>query len=161
LVFASDRAFTLDSNIEAGASAHEEALDHFIGFKSDPELITGKPRLGYNDLGGTDGKLVTDKDSIFQQAVSCKILPEYSHRQRVTWQFGSPIVMVSQWIAVNCLSFAAVYGEISLSVSLQIQPPKSDTTLDWLLVDTGRHSPTVPLHLAWKTAIDGHQPHLL
>jgi len=161
LVLGGDGAFTLDSNVKPGASADKKALYHVIGLKSDSQLVTWKTRLGYDDLGGTDGKLVTDKDSTFQQAVSCKILPEYPHRQGVTWQFRFPIVIVSQWIAVNCLSYAAVYSEISLSVSFQIQPPKSDTTLDWLLVDTGRYSPTVPLHLSWKAAVDRHQPHVV
>ena len=142
----SDVALRLDCEVVARAAAGEEPLDHVAATEAKPQLVTGQPRLGDDELGGADAEAVADGHVLLErQPVDRQVLAEGSERQLVS-ELRPPEGVVLERVRVDRLRGAAVDGEIRLAVALEVQASERDATLDRCLEDRGRHLASVPAH---------------
>src|SRR6185437_10251452 len=164
VVACADLSLARDSEVETGAPALKKALDHSVGSESNAELVAGEPGLGDDDLGGAYLEAVADVDCVLSQPfASCALEREVFSKgavgQGMAGQFGLPVRVVLDGIAVDGLECSAVDGEVRLPVSVEIQGSEGDSARDGCLVDGRGHALAVPGDFARQSAMQGDELH--
>src|SRR5262249_48412408 len=91
LVPGADFALARHGEVEARASAGEEALHHIVHLKFDAEFVTRQPRLGHDDLRRAHRKPVADMDAVFREVPTSPKTRETRHpRTRKARVLGTP-----------------------------------------------------------------------
>ncbi len=64
-----------------------------------------------------------------------------------------PIMIRLDLVHKDGTMFASVSLQISLTVSVQIQPPGPALALHWIFPDSGMYGAALPLDVAWETDV--------
>jgi hypothetical protein len=75
-------------------------------------------------------------------------------------EFGSPIVIVLDWVAVNSFVRAAVHAEVYLSISIEIERPQDDAAFNGLLVDRCGYAFPVPHKFPRQSTVNRDEFHI-
>ena len=152
-------AFFDDGEIEAAGIAFDEALDHVVAVEADSDFIAGDARLRDHQEGGTDAQLIANMEGVFEQAFGGEIFAEGSPGEIGLRELFAPIGVVLGGIGVDGFVDAAVYGEIGLLVTTQVELLDFDGTFDRTLEDCRRNLSSLPEDDAGTSDIDRNEFH--
>jgi hypothetical protein len=104
-----------------------------------------------------DSVSVADAHGIIGQAFDREIFAELSVRLRVA-HVGSletllPITIRLDLVNKDSAMLASVSLQISLTVSVQIEPADATSPLHWIFPDSGVYGAALPLNIAWETDV--------
>jgi hypothetical protein len=88
-----------------------------------------------------------------RQSLDCKILSELAIGKVVSAELVLPITLRFNLIDKHCPLFAAMPRQISLAVSIDIEPSCHPSALNRRLPDGGRDGCSLPLDVAWQARI--------
>ena len=152
-------ALLQDCEVKAGKATREETFDDVITAELDAQLVAWHSRLRHHHLGRTHPEAVTNMDRVIQQPLNGDIFPEHCPGKLHVGKLLPPEMVVLGWIGVDCFIRAAVNGQIGLAVTVKVEPPYSDPSLNRLLEYSGRNRFPPPDHLAGEPDIDRDDAH--
>jgi hypothetical protein len=147
-------SFSKDSEIEAGAAAAQEPLDHIRPIEADTKLETRHPWLRHDEFCGPSAKSVSDVNSVFQQAFRGQVLSECSPWKVRAGKFVAPERVVLRRVSINRLIGPTVNGEIRLPVTQNVQSRNLNATRNRCLEYGRQNAFTSPLDFAWETRVN-------
>ena len=130
-----DHAFAFNGEVKSAAPAIEEAREDVIPHKLGGQLVARNARLADNNDGTTDLEPVSDVEIGFEETFGGEILSKHSPGQISGAKFLLPELIVLRRVGVDGFERASVYGEIRLTVPVEVQGAKLDWTGDGLLED--------------------------
>src|ERR1700756_5306228 len=94
-------------------------------------------------------------DAVFRirQSLDCKILSELAIGKVVSTELVFPITIRFDLVDKDCPVFAAMPRQISLAVSIDVEPSCNPSTLNRRLPDGGVDGFPLPLDVAWQAHI--------
>src|SRR5215475_8491926 len=116
--------------------------------ESYAEFVARHAWLRHLDHRAPDAKLIADVDGPFVQSLRGKVLAEYSVWQLRARKLCLPERIMFRRIDIHRLVPPAMNGEVSLLITIEIEPPKHEAADHRLFVDPGRHSSSMPPHRA-------------
>ena len=125
-----DFAFANDGQVEAGSAATEEAFDHVVPVEAHSQLVAGHSGLGDAELSRPHAKTIIDPEISFKKTFRREVLAERSPRQCCPWELAAPVLVVLGGVSVDGLVGAAVYGEVRLAISVEVELVNANWMLD-------------------------------
>jgi hypothetical protein len=98
---------------------------------------------------------VTDAHRIVGQSFDGEVLAELSEDEVGPLQLFLPMTIRLDLVDEDSPLFASMSAQVTLTVSLQIQPGDATAATDRILPDRGVHRATVPLDVARQSDIHG------
>jgi len=148
LIASADFPFAGDGEVEAAAAAGEESSDHIVGLKPYAKFVTRKAWLRHNYFRGANGETIAEMDFVFVQTLCGEVFSKDRSGKFLSGQFLFPIIVVLDGVAVDGFLRAAVDGEVSLTVAVQIQSAQTDASLHRFFENAGGYRLAVPEHVA-------------
>jgi hypothetical protein len=87
------------------------------------------------------------------QSLDCKILSELAMGKVVSTELVLPITIRFDLVDKDCPVFAAMPRQISLVISIDVEPPCHPSALNRRLPDGGVDGFPLPLNVAWQAHI--------
>ena len=154
LVAGLDFSFLQHTEIEAGPSVLDHQRGHFRLVHADAQPVTGDTRLRHLEQGAADPVTVSDAHLCIWQAIDGEILSELPIDEVVSSQLVLPIPIGIHLIDKYRPAFAAMTGQVPLSVAVYVEPAHHARALDRRLPDAGMDRPALPGHVARQAHID-------
>lgn len=123
LVAGLDSSLGEDTQVEAGAMVGYQQGGHGGFAQAHADAVAGDARLGDFEFGFADAVPVADAYFVVGQAIDGEVLPEVPEGQVVATELLLPVPVGLQLIDKDGTNFAAVSGQVSLTVSVDVQPP--------------------------------------
>ena len=98
--------------------------------------------------------MIADADFVVGQAVNGEILPELSMGEVAAAELALPIGVGLDLVDEDRPMFAAVPGQITLAVTVDVEPPHHPPALDGRFPDGGVYGFPLPLDIARHAHID-------
>src|SRR4051812_4675374 len=155
LVSGGDVAFAKNPEVESRPSARRQQCRHPRLVHPNADAIAGHARLRDLKQPTADLIAITDAHSIVRQSFDCEVLAELSINEVVSFQLLPPIAIRLELIHENCALLAPMAGDVTLPVSVQIQPPHVPPPGRGILPDAGMNSVPLPRDVAWKSDVHG------
>src|SRR6516165_3338942 len=95
--------------------------------------------------------MITDAHFSIRQSLDRKILSELAIGKVVATELVLPITIRFDLVDKDCPVFAAMPRQISLTVSVDVEPPHHAPTLNRRFPDGGVDGFSLPLDVAWQT----------
>ena len=96
-----DLSLAGDREVEAEESALEKLGHELVAAHLDPELEAGKPRLGHDELGGSDPVTVADADALVEETLGGQVLAERTRAELELWSLTRPELVELGWVGVD------------------------------------------------------------
>ena len=146
-----------NAEVESGTAAGGQQRRHSRLVHPNANAITGNAGLRDFEECAPDPVLVADAGGIIGQALDCEILTEASAGLRIA-QVGPPQLLLPITIGLDLIDkdgalFPSVARQISLAVSVKIQPANQASAIHWIFPDSGVNGAAFPLHIPWKTDV--------
>jgi hypothetical protein len=127
----------------------------FLALTSDwrPVAIRGTPRLRHFEQGITYPVMIADAHFGIRQSLDCKILSELVIGKVVSAELVLPITIRFDLVDKDRPVFAAVPGQISLPVSIDVEPSCHPSASNRRFPDGGVDGSPLPLDVAWPAHI--------
>ncbi len=151
---ASTFAFFQHAEIEAGPAVLDHQRGHFRLVQADAQPVTGDTRLRDLEQGAADPVTVSDAHLCIRQAIDSEILSELPVDEVVSSQLVLPIPIGIHLIDKYRPAFAAVAGQVPLSVAVDVEPAHHARTLNRRLPDGGMDGLALPVNVARQAHID-------
>src|SRR5438105_8031400 len=97
--------------------------------------------------------MIADAHFSIRRSLDCKVLSELAIGKVVSAELVLPITIRFDLIDEDCPVFAAMPRQISLAVSIDIEPSCHPSALNRRLPDGGVDGFTLPLDVAWQAHI--------
>jgi hypothetical protein len=147
------RAFTQHPEVEPWPTAGCQQCRHPRLVHSNTDPIAGNTRLSDLEECATDLITVANAYGIVSQPFDREIFSELTVDEVSPLQMLLPVVMRFYLINEDSSLLTAVPSQVTLTVSLDIQPADATPTMHWILPDPGVHSATLPLDVARKSHV--------
>src|SRR5215217_1369088 len=144
-VAGADLAFFQDAQVEAYPATGkkpllEAAQSHFYA-----ELVARDARLCDFDQRVAHAKNVADVDLVFRHALDGEVFPKLSEGEIGSTKLTLPVVVVLDRVRVGGFVYSAVAYKIRLPVTVEVQRPEHDPSVDRLFENSRRYRLT-PMH---------------
>src|SRR5215470_8881891 len=140
-----------NTEVEPRSSARCQQGRHSRFVHPNADAIAGNARLSNFEECATDLITIADVDGIVLQSLDGEILAELSVDEIGPLQLLLPIAIRLHLVHEDGPVFTPVPGQISLSVTVQIEPADPTATTHRILPDSGVHSAPPPLNVARKS----------
>ena len=147
-------SFLQHPEIEAGSSVFDDQRGDFRFIHADAQPVTGDTRLRHLEQSAADPVTVSDTDLSVRQAIDGEVLPKLPINKIASPQMVLPIAIGIHLIDKYGPAFAAVAGQVTLSVAVYIEPAHHARAPDRRLPDAGVNRPALPGHVARQAHID-------
>src|SRR5207248_8298798 len=121
--------------VETRQLALQKALEDVVASKLEAELVAGQPGLRHHQVGGADLKAIANMHAFVQQSLDRQVLAEHAPGQFHLRKLLSPERVVFGRIGIDGFFRAAMDGQISLAIALQIEPSDGDASCYRLFED--------------------------
>ncbi len=150
-------AFLKNAEVESRTATGGQQRRHPGLVHPNANAIAGNSGLRDFEECAPDPIPVADAHRIIGQAFDCEIFAELSEGLRIA-QVGPlelllPITIRLDLVHKDGALFTSVSLQISLTVSVQIQPADPTPAMHWIFPDSGVHGATLPLDVAWETDV--------
>ena len=146
-------AFTQDTEVEPGTTTGRQQCRHPGFVHPNADAIAGHARLRDLEQCAADLITVADAHGIVGQAFDREVLAELSVDEVGPLQPLLPIAMRFDLVHEDGSLLTAVPGQVTLTVSVEIQPAYTTTATHRILPDPGMHSATFPRDVARKSHV--------
>src|SRR5215469_15617502 len=120
---------------------------------ADADPIAGNARLRHFEQRIADPVMIADAHFGIRQSLDCKILSELAIGKVVSTELVLPITIRFDLVDKDGPMFAAMTRQISLAVSIDVEPPHHPPALDRCLPDGGVDGFPLPFDVAWQADI--------
>ena len=151
---ASTSPFLQHAEIEARSAVLDHQRGHFRLVHTDAQPVTGDARLRHLEQGAADPVAVSNAHLRVRQAIDGKILSELPIDEVVSSQLVLPIPIGIHLIDKYGPAFAAVAGQVPLSVAIYVESAHHARALDRRLPDAGMNRLALPSDVARQAHID-------
>src|SRR5262249_26511136 len=125
---------------------------------ADADPIAGDARLRHFEQAIADPVMIANAHFSIRQSLDREILSELAIGKVVSTELVLPITVRFDLIHKNGPVFAAMPRQISLAVSIDIEPSCHPSAVNRRLPDGGVDGFPLPLDVAWQADIDREQP---
>ena len=132
----------------------DKKIRHFRLVEPKTNTKAGDPWLGDLEFGVPDAVAVADTHFGVGEAGNGEVLPEVARSQIVAIQIGLPEVVRLGLIHHDCALFPAVAAQVTLAVTVDVEPAHHDRALDGGLPNPGVDGFIAPLHVLGHAHID-------
>jgi hypothetical protein len=150
-------AFFENAEVKSRAALCDEASRHLRVVHSDADAVARYARLTDLEYGAPDAKPIPDAHFVVRQTLDRKILAELSRREIRALQRARPEVVRGCLVHEERAMFAAVSGEVALTITIDVQAADGLYAVDGLLPNAGEDALPAPLHVFGKTDVDGNE----
>src|SRR5215472_16067586 len=98
--------------------------------------------------------MIADVHFTIRESFDCKILSELAIGKVVSTELVLPITIRFDLVNKDCPVFAAMPRQISLAITIDVEPPRHPSALNGCLPDGGVDGFPLPLDVAWQAHID-------
>ena len=116
--------------------------------------VAGHTRLRDFEHSAADAIAIADADLAVGQAFHREVLSELPECEIGSLQFTLPVVIGIHLVDKHSPVFSTVTGQITLCVTIDVEPPNQAPSLHWLLPHGRVDSLPAPRDLAGKTHVD-------
>jgi hypothetical protein len=106
--------------------------------------------LGNLEERAADPITIADTHCIVGQSFDREVLAELTMDEVSPLQLFLPMTIRFDLVNKDCALLASVTGEVTLTVSIQIQPANPTAVMHRIFPDPSVHSTSVPLDISWK-----------
>ena len=146
-------AFLQHAQVKARFLVCDQQRRHLGLVHADADPVAGDTRLGDLKEGAADAVLVADAHLLVGQAIDGKILPELSEHEVIATELALPIVIGLHLVDEDRPLLPSVPGQVSLLVTIDVEPPHHPSALNGLLPDGGAHRLPTPGDVAGQTNV--------
>ena len=147
-------SFLQHTEIEAGSTVLDQQRGHFRLVHTDAQPVTGDARLRHLEQSAADPVTVSDTHLCIRQAIDGEILSELPIGEVVSSQLVLPIPIGIHLIDEYGPAFAAVAGQVPLSVAVYVEPAYHARALNRRLPNGGMDCLALPSDVARQAHID-------
>ena len=97
--------------------------------------------------------MVADAHLLVGQALDGKVLPELSEHEVMAVELTLPVMIGLHLVDEDRPVFSSMSGQVSLPVTIDVEPAHHPPTLNGFLPDGGAHRLTVPGDVAGQTNV--------
>jgi hypothetical protein len=119
----------------------------------DADPIAGDARLRHFEQGIADPVMIANAHFGIRQSLDCEILSELAMGKVVSTELVLPITIRFDLVDKDCPVLAAMPSQISLAVTLNVEPPSHSPALNRCPPDGGVDGSPLPLDVAWPAHI--------
>ncbi len=146
-----------DAEVEAGAMMGDEERRNALVVHADPDSVAGDPRLGDFENGSADPVAVADADLVVAQSLDGEVLTELSVDEVVSAELALPVAVRLDLVDEDGTLLAAVSGQVTLSVPVDVELPYAPGAVDGVLEHAREHRLSLPRHVLRQADVDGQQ----
>ena len=154
LVAGLDFPFVQHPEIEARSTVLDHQCGHFRLVEANAQPVTGDTRLRHLEQGAADPVTVSDTHLSIRQAIDGEIFSELPMDEVVSSQLVLPIPIGIHLIDKYGPAFAAVTGQVPLSVAFYVESAYHARALDRRLPNGGMDRLALPSDVARQAHID-------
>jgi hypothetical protein len=125
--------------------------------RADSNSIASDAGLRHFEQRAPNPISVADANLIVRQTFNGKVLAELAPGKIVAPKLLFPISIRVDLIDEHRAMLAPMPGQVSLPVTVEIEPPHRTRTQDWALPYCSVHRLSFPRNIAWKADIHRHQ----
>ncbi|MCU1226905.1 MAG: hypothetical protein JWQ42_4998 [Edaphobacter sp.] len=152
-VAGADLAFLQHAQVEPRPSARCQQCRHPGLVHPNADAIARNPRLRDLEQRAADLITVDDAHGIVGQSFDGEVLAELSVDEVSLPQLLLPVTIRFDLVNEDGALLTPVPGQVTLTVSVQIQPADPAAPAHWILPDRGVYSATLPVDVARKSNI--------
>ena len=143
--------------VEAGAVVGDEQRGNLRVIHADPDAIASDARLRYLEGRAADPVAIANAHLVVGESVHSEVLAELSVHEVVSSKFVFPVPVRVDLVDEHRALLAAVTGQITLTIPVDVEPPDPAGTGHGVLEHPGKDSPPLPGHILGQTDVDGQQ----
>src|SRR5262249_30123965 len=147
-----------DPQLEAGPSAARKQRGHPRLVHPDPYPITGHPRLGHLEQGAPYAVTVADAHLVVRQILDREVFSELPVAEVAPAELLLPVSIRIDLVHVDGPNLAAMTILISLSITVDVEPPDHAAPMHRRLTNGRVDLPPVPVYVLWESDVDRKQP---
>lgn len=146
-----------DAQVEAGAVVGDQQGGHGGFAQAHTDAVAGDARLGDFEFRLADAVPVADAHFVVGQPVDGEILPEAPERQVIAAELLPPVPVGLQLVDEYGTDVTAMTGQVSLAVSVDIQPSHHPRAVHGGFPGSGVDGPALPGHILRHADVHGQQ----
>src|SRR3954447_874007 len=157
LVSRLDLALLEHAEVEAGTAVRDEQGGNARVVHPQADAVARDAWLGHLEDGAADPEAVADADLVVAEALDGEVLAELPVDEVVASELALPVTVGVELVDEHGAHLAAVPGEITLPVALDVEPAHPARTRDRILEHAGEDGLPLPGDVLRHAHVDGHQ----